>query len=451
MSSVKRKAISNHEPDSSSIPQQKVEQSAYQLFDRQLVESGVDETLDVEYQPVNSLSNGGQIIYDMPASPDMYTDLNESNFIVSVHVTKINEAGASVDITAADAVAPVNAFMNGLVSNASLYAGGKLVNGHSSGMQHQISFLNYQLNYSAAAKKTHLRESIVFLDDFPAATGALKDNVNLTTRGESLILKNGRLTMCGKFWLELFHSQSKLIPNGVGLALFLERNKVGFCLLCDVEGAKFQINITECTLLLRRVRLVQSMMHSIDARLAREAAKLFFTKLETRQFLVPAGTTNFRNLSLFNGLLPKKALLFFVHPEQLSDDLTSNPLWFNHHNANYVQFFRNGRPVTSRPIECDWAGKSYMPAYRSVLSMLGATNTNKEVDLDYEAFGNNLSLWGVRLEADNFAASKQGSFGLEVRFKNRANSDKTLIGVLVCEFASCLWIDKNRECSVIDV
>ena len=136
------------------------------------------------------------------------------------------------------------------------------------------------LNYGDEAKQSHLTSSLWFKDtpafmDIGAAAGT---NKGIKKRQE-FTLASKAIDLVGHLHCDVFN-QDRFLINGVDLRLRLIRSSNEFCLLDTSDDGKFSINLTEASLIIRRVKISPGVLLAHANTLAKSTAKYPICRVE---------------------------------------------------------------------------------------------------------------------------------------------------------------------------
>lgn len=362
-------------------------------------------------------------------------------------------------------VVPVADLLDGLFNKVELYLNHTLV-GYEIGNHHQLAYfrnlLNYGTEFKSALKSTIGKWFIIFVylilhikrlgyDE------EMKDNnkVVFPDWRYKFIENSKELTLCGRLQNGFFNCSKLLIPN-VPIRIRLDRNTSEYCLLTAANAnEKYKLNIRSCTLFMRKVAVAPKIYAAISHKLTQEAAVYPYMRTDMRHFLIPSGTQSIKQNNVLSGRMPCR-LLFAVCPTtSLSGgSYKNNPIVFSgsQYQISYVNFFVNDESVLSMPYKPDFKKKDYVMSYVGLLRAMRLLNSQKPIaPMDYDAFGETASIFGVDLTADasNLAPLGLGNVSVEVHFKN--NLTESVNGVLVAEYRSCVYVDNYRNITQADL
>lgn len=124
----------------------------------------------------------------------------------------------------------------------------------------------------------------------------------------------------------------------------------------------------------------------------------------------------------------------------------------NKFTVNYVQFYINETPVLPNAYTPNFENDDYVMSFVGLLRTLRLMNSPQPMcPIDYTQFAGANAVFGVDLSADmsNLSIPAQGSISVEVRFKN--NLTETINGLVIAEYRSCVFIDKNGDVTQKDL
>ena len=265
---------------------------------------------------------------------------------VELNVTPVGEAAANAQ------VGPVNNFLHSLFSQVDVFFNNKLVTPSSNCYAYR-SYIETLLNYSSPAKESHLTCALFYADqpgrmNAAANAPAGESNSGLVKR-RSFILNGQALDMIGHLHCDVFN-QDKMLINGVEVRVRLTRSKDEFCLMDASEGGLFRVNITDATLIMRRVKVSPGVLLAHSRGLSKTTAKYPITRVEIKNFNLQAGIMSTSLDNIFLGQLPKRIIVGFVDNRAFNGNRTLNPFNFEHINLSYLSLYVDGVQVPSKPL-----------------------------------------------------------------------------------------------------
>ena len=345
---------------------------------------------------------------------------------------------------------PVAGFFDSLFSRI-LVSLGDVAIGSETANHPQLAYLRNVLNYGDDFKSGALRDTIGLAEEF------IIDNEegSFPVWRHDTIKASRLVTMCSRLQNSFFNCSKLLLPH-VPVRIRLDRNSSAFSLLTPSTIADtYKIVMRSATLFIRKVKVAPHTVSMIEHRLASQDAVYPYMRTELRHFLIPAGSQSVKHPNIYNGTMPTR-LLFAVCPSLgvSGSSFHNNPFMFNGKslNINYVQFFVDNVPTAFNAFTPDFEKEDYVMSYIGLLRALRLLgNPQAKCPVTYNSFAGPNTIFGVDLSADmsNLAMPSDGSISVEVRFKN--NVTESLNGLVIAEFRSCVYIDKNANVTQKDL
>ena len=184
------------------------------------------------------------------------------------------------------------------------------------------------LNYGSDAKNSQLT-TMLFIKGFKEAmddcdTAGSNDAV---VERAAYISVSKFLDLQGGLYHDLFQMKRYLL-NQVDVKVKLNRTTPAFCLLSEMPGADFKIDITDICLLAGKVRVNPEIIYAQSEMLNSTNAKYPFTRTEIRQQSIPRGNSSFHWDNLFQGQKPDRVVVCFVDSAATSGQYGKNPFNF---------------------------------------------------------------------------------------------------------------------------
>lgn len=288
-------------------------------------------------------------------------------------------------------------------------------------------------------------------DKLTTGTGA-----NFTRSRHDEIKGSKIITLVKRLEHGYFNCSRLLLPN-TPIHLELQRTDPSFSLRTNKDVTdKYKIDIVNCLLYLHKVKIDPVIARSIDARLAHQPAIYPAMRNECKSFVIPQGSNNYRQYGLFTGRMPCRLLFTVVPSESLTNagSYKNCPFLFSGKDfkISHVNFYVNDETVLSRPYTPDFTNSDYVLSYLGLLRTLRQMNTaNPIAPVSYYDYGNIMTVFGVDLTADetNLAPMGIGNVSIEVMFEEGLTVAAK--GLVVAEYRTCMYIDKNRTVTERDL
>ena len=247
-------------------------------------------------------------------------------------------------------------------------------------------------------------------------------------------------------------NQDRFLINGVDLRLRLIRSSNEFCLLDISDDGKFSINLTEASLIIRRVKISPGVLLAHANTLAKSTAKYPICRVEVKTFTLHTSVNGETIDNVILGVLPKRLIIGFVENKAFNGDRKKNPFNFQHFGLNYLSLHVDGHQIPNRPLQPNFEGNNatYVDSYLTLFTGGGIHFLNEGNGIDREAYSKGYSLFAFDLTPDlsaNFTSHwnlvKHGTIRLEVRFAKAL--DLTVNCVVYAEYDNLIEIDSSRQ------
>ena len=284
------------------------------------VQTQVDSFKDIEYLPTSAVQDGAPITFEI-GKDECYTDASE--FVIKTVVEIQSENGTALtgkqftDVDSAGTLKKVGVINNlghGLWEQIVLLTNDTKVT-ESSNNYACKAMLETLLNYDNVDEKSVLRLSCFKKDhgnvtaDCPTAT---HPNSGLVVR--SHYFKGGKkVTLITRPRIDLCR-QPRYIPDQCKMLLKLTPNKSSFVLMSDKNDAKYRLKIRSCTLMVRRIKLVEASKLPLQSTM-KQIIKCFVTPLcyvKMKSKSLTSGSSNFEFDNQFFGHIPNRLTMCTV-------------------------------------------------------------------------------------------------------------------------------------------
>ncbi|KAF4527434.1 hypothetical protein B566_EDAN016064 [Ephemera danica] len=308
-------------------------------------------------------------------------------------------------------------------------------------------YLETLYNYNLEAKGSHQTMSL-FYKDTPGKMDDLADNVGLTAR-KAHIKEGKTVSMMGRLDVDIL-GQNKYLLNGVSMGITLIRSKPSFCLMSS-GASPFFVKITDATLLIKRMKLSQSILLSLEKVLMTSTAKYATTRVEMKSYTVPSGLLTFTMDNIFLGQLPVRIICVMTSNAGVNGTYKKNPYNFQHYNISFLNVTKDGSPINSRPIQPSFTATApdFIHSYFSTFQGTGIGTKDDGYDVSREEYPEGYFANVYDLTVDGSASShqwslrKSGTIGLEARFS--VALPEAINVIIYGEFQNLLEIDHERR------
>lgn len=421
--------------------------SELSLFDLAATQTAVQDAYFAEIRPLSQISNDVPIEFRIAASNTLdYLDLNGSQIYVKLKVTKAD--GSNLD--GSSKVGPTNLFLQSLFSSVDVTLQNKIT--LSCAANPYRAMIQTLLNYGSDAKNSQLTTMLFIKDSYEAMDDCdtAGSNDGLVERTAYIALSKF-LDLQGGLYHDLFQMKRYLL-NQVEVKVKLNRTTPEFCLLSEMSGADFKIDITDICLLARKVRVNPGIIYAQSEMLNSTNAKYPFTRTEIRQQSIPRGNSSFHWDNLFQGQKPDRVVVCFVDSAATSGQFGKNPFNFENCNIKTITLFADGVPTSGAPSKLTFnpvKGSTFVRAYADLFQNYGKWKNNSGNNISREDFQSGYSLFTFQLQPyfantdDYLFLLKTANVRLDVEFEQALT--KTMSCIVYSENSAILEINKERD------
>jgi hypothetical protein len=415
--------------------------SELDLFSVPPTQTSIESGTVVEYNPISSIVHGLPVEFFVNGSGSDYIDIANTQLYVRVKITRAN----GEDIDANDVVAPVNLTIHSLFSEVDLKLNDTLVSSTNNTYAYR-SYLETLLSYGCDAKNSQLTSAMYYKDTAGHMDVTATDGLNLGLNKRFAFFRNSRVVdMLDKLHLDLCF-QERFIPSDVGIRIRLVRSKDAFCLMSPADN--FKLQIVDCKLYVRKVRLSPSVFVAHAKALELGNAKYPVNRVVCKTFTVPQGNMDFTQENIFNGLLPSRLLIGMLDNDSVNGLCTKNPYNFKHYNLAQLKLYLDGQQQTYNPVETDFDNNQFINGFITLFHGTGKFGKNEGIDIERNEYNRGYTLFAWDLtpdlsDHDHMNLARVGSVRLDAKF--RAALPNTINVIVYAEFESVIEIDRNKN------
>ena len=420
--------------------------SELDLFSVPPTQTSIESGGWVEYNPISSITDTTPIEFSVSGSGQDYIDLANTQLYVRAKITLANGA----NITDAQHVGPVNLLLHSLFSEAEMKINDTLVTSTNNTYAYR-AYIETTLSYGPAAKKSQLTAALYYKDTASNMEDGNPHADNPNNKGlvkRHAFFENSRVVdMLGCIHADLFF-QDKYLPSDVGLRIRLVRNKNTFCLMSSMDGAAHKIEIVDCKLYIRKVKLSPSIFVAHAKAFEVSNAKYPIRRVVCKTFTVPQGNLDCSQENLFAGQLPTRLVIGCVDNDAFNGSYTKNPFNFKNYRLTQMKVYLDGQQQHIKPIVTNFAVNQFVNAYMTLFSGTGKQQKDEGNSIERSDFGNGYALYAFDLTPDmaeegHFNLAKEGSVRVDLNFA--VALPNTINVIAYAEFENVIEIDRNRN------
>ena len=419
------------------------------------VQTQVDSFKDIEYLPTSAIQDGAPITFEI-GKDERYTDASE--FVIKTVVEIQGENGSALtgkQFTNAEAagtlekVGVINNLGHSLWEQIVLLINDTKVTESSNNYAYK-AMLETLLSYDDVDEKSVLRLSCFKKDhgnvtaDCPTATHA---NSGLVAR--SRYFEGGKkVTLITRPRIDLCQ-QPRYIPDQCKMLLKLTPSKSSFVLMSDKNDAKYQLKIHSCTLMVRRIKLVEASKLALQSTIEsnHQVFRYPLRHVKMKSELLTSGSSNFEFDNQFFGHIPNRLTMCTVENRAMYGVFKENPFHFKHNNLETLTVSVDSDTLIR--LDFDFDNGNYVEAYDTLMRSTGQYKGGRSMLVDYHDFGNGTMILVFDLTArgecnsEQFTVKKLGNLRINLKYKNALTETNNLI--LYGESDGVLTIDADRN------
>ena len=304
------------------------------------VQTQVNSFKDIEYLPTSAIQDGAPITFEIGKN-ECYTDASE--FVIKTVVEIQGGNGTALtgkQFTDADSagtlekVGVINNLGHSLWEQIVLFINDTKVTESSNNYAYK-AMLETLLSYDNVDEKSVLRLSCFKKDhrnitaEFPTAT-----HPNSGLVAHSHYFEGGkRVTLITRPRIDLCQ-QPRCIPDQCKMLLRLSPNKSSFVLMSDKNDTKYRLRIHFCTLMVRRIKLVEATKLALQTTIEsnHQVFRYPLRHVKMKSELLTSGSSNFEFDNQFFGHIPNRLTMCTVENRSMYGVFKENPFHFKHNN-----------------------------------------------------------------------------------------------------------------------
>ena len=219
--------------------------------------------------------------------------------------------------------------------------------------------------------------------------------------------------------------------------------------MSDKNDAKYQLKIHSCTLMVRRIKLVEISKLALQATIEtnHQVFRYPLRHVKMKSELLTSGSSNFEFDNQFFGRIPNRLTMCTVENRSMYGVFKENPFHFKHNNLETLTVSVDSDTLIR--LDFDFDNGNYVEAYDTLMRSTGQYKGGRSMLVDYHDFGNGTMILVFDLTArgecnsEQFTVKKLGNLSINLKYKNALTETNNLI--LYGEFDGVLTIDADRN------
>jgi hypothetical protein len=382
------------------------------LFEKPVLNGGVQKVRWIEYRPVNQITQDGTIDFNISGNGSNYVDLRKTYLHVKAKVVNHDnsplpppripdENGELGEPSVLAKVGPVNLWLHSLFSQIDVYLQQKLIT--SSNSSYFIkAYIDSLLKCCGNVREVNLQSQMYYKDNCDAMeeTDPFSGmNGGLMLR-EKYIRESRSVDMEGPLMVDICQCDRYLL-NGIEIRIKLWPSKSSLNLMA--VNSNFKTIIEEVTLKVCHVTPTPQLLTAHQETLNKKFLALYpYTKSDVKKFTVGQGSFDFTKDDVFQNLIPSRLVLCMVNNESLNGSFHRNPFNFQHYGVNFVEVSVDGESVPGRGLQVKFGNHeedgNYIDGYLSMTR--GVLMGQEEHSITREDYNSGYTFFVFELEPE---------------------------------------------------
>lgn len=439
------------------------------LFEKPVIDAGVEKVRWIEYKPVNQISHGSNIEFVVSGNGNQYIDLRRTRLYIKAKVTLEDGRPLPSDepIMTADGkrgdphinskVGPINLWLHSLFNQVDVYLQQKLVtssntNYYLKAYLDTLLFCKYKDSYGNLQAELFFKDTGGHMDETDPLIGT---NTGLMLR-QKFISQSSSVDMEGSLKSDVFNIDRYLL-NGVEMRIVLSPSPSSLNLMAYAPNPSFKSIIQDATLKVCHISPTPQMITAHQETLSKNHMALYpYMKSELKRFTVSKGAYDFTKDDVFQHMVPVKLVVCLINNEALSGSFKLNPFNFHHYYVSYIEVAVDGESIPGRALQPVFKTNSYQGNYVDAFLNMHCRLLSGEEDQSIERpdFGRGYTMFVFDLEPeirnvgedesndDFWPAVKSGNLRVDIHFKE--SLPETISIVMYGIFPKMIKIDHTR-------
>ena len=327
------------------------------LFDLPEVETATQKREWLTVRPINQLTPGAAIEFNVPGTSMAYIDLKNLMLFVKLKIVKADGS----DLVADDPVGLTNNPLHSIFSQVDVNL-----------QQHPTTEVGANYAYKAyldtlleCANQHDLDCQLFIKDD----SGLGMDDTNPGGKNTGLFLRATRavlskeIDLTGRLHVDICQ-QDRFILNGVPVNIKLWQHSDGFRLLSKKDSENFRLHITEASLKVALIKLKPDVMLAQTDVIKTADALYPYSRSVIKTYAVPQGQYSFIASDMYLGEVPQQLVVGIVESAAAHGSYQKNPFNFQHFDCTYAGFFVDGQSTPSEPLQLNYKSDHYVEAFQ---------------------------------------------------------------------------------------
>ena len=434
-----------------SINKDEITSSKYDLYAPIYIDKSVRKSHNLSIYPNSSTDSKGPFVFEIPADPGKFTDLETLRLHGRMRIRKQTTSGEA-NLAKDEKVSTVNNIFDSLWSSVKVEVNSTEITDPSSSWYAYKAYLEKLLSYSKATKENVLNSKGFIQDkadkyDDVGSESEDSGNDGFNTRKE-MFEDSKWVYFCSNLHIDLTTIRRVLPPN-IKLTLTFQRNSDEFCLLAPKQNRYF-IELKDLKITLNKNEL----SHDIENNYLTSLKKGKFPLLPMDRSLLKTftKTPGTSDLTIYNAFstnqLPEQIFVVIVDEKAHAGDIALNPYHFKVNNLKEASLIVNGVHEPSELYKLDIDTGDKVDLYTSFLENTGVSTTEDRdfgVSINDYYNGSFILAWDRTPDRCNrFHVHEMGSGQININLKTKSPITTTVRVIVYATYSSYLQIEEDK-------
>ena len=365
-----------------STSETEITSSKYDLFSPIYVDRSIRKNHSISIYPNSSTDGKGPFVFDIPADPGKFTDVETFRLHGRMRIRKKTVTGEE-DLAEDEQVSTINNIFDSLWNSVKVEVNQTEITDPSSSWYPYKAYFEKLLSYSKSTKENVLNSKGFFQDTAGKFDDVGSQSGETIKNSENQGFNARKKLFAGSKWV-YFNSNlhvdlttiRKLIPPNIRLTLTFERSSDDFCLLAMKQNRYF-IELKDLKITLNKFELSHNIEKEYLSSLKR--GKLPILPMDRSLLKTFTKTSGTCDLSVWNAFstsqLPEQVFVAIVDEKAHAGDITLNPFNFKVNDLKEASLITNGTNEPSDLYRLDLDLGDKIDLYTAFLENTGVSTT----------------------------------------------------------------------------
>ena len=422
------------------------------VFSSRIIQSSIEEDLNTDLRPATAPDTKSVIEFNFTTDEKEYLRLNKTKLYLRMKISITKGGSGSVILDDWKNISVCNNLLNSMFKQVEFWIGDRLVDpphqtypyktyfekifGKSNDVKRTSAALGFWTENISNDPETLISDFSEMIKPFPNATE----------------LSEGReFELVGKIHLPMFEQRLDLL-GGCKLKIKLIPNDPSFYIKCNDKVRVKKIDITECYLTLKGVKVSPTIVGIHESTLNVENARYFLLDNYVIPHTINQGSQDISLDNLHDGITPDRLFVAFVDHQAFNGVHNLNPYNFQNFGVNYLQLYKNGTPV-GLPKTPNFKKGWYSNEYFDLFEVTNQDSVDTCITITKDQFTKGFNIFSFRIQPDLVTGGakqlgylnpiKTSNIRLHLRFDEPLK--KTITALIFFNYDQMLQLTKTRS------